>query len=342
MDIHLFDFVLPNHLIAQHPLVERDQSKLLVMNKVTGDLSDKRFFDIVNYFRAGDVLVRNNTQVIPARLFGIKKTTGAHIEFLLLRALPNDHYEVLVGNAKAVKVGTEIVFKEGVLHATCIAVKEEGIRIVKFTYPGIFLEVLEQLGETPIPPYIKEKISTKEQYQTIYAKVPGSAAAPTAGFHFTQKIFDQLKQLGVTIVDVTLNVGLGTFRPVKVNNIHDHVMHDEWYSITEEAAQVLNEARTHHRRIIAVGTTSMRTLESNVAKFNQFKAVTEPTNLYITPGYTFKAVSGLITNFHLPKSTLLMLVSAFSTRELILNAYHHAIKQEYRFFSFGDAMLIIE
>jgi S-adenosylmethionine:tRNA ribosyltransferase-isomerase len=295
----------------------------------------------VNYFQAGDVLVRNNTQVIPARLFGIKKTTGAHIEFLLLRALPNDHYEVLVGNAKAVKVGTEIVFKEGVLQAICSEVKEEGIRIVKFLYQGIFLEVLEELGETPIPPYIKEKISTKEQYQTIYAKVPGSAAAPTAGFHFTQKIFDQLQQRGVTIVDITLNVGLGTFRPVKVNNIHEHVMHDEWYTVTEEAALKLNEALVHKKRIIAVGTTSMRTLESNIAKYNQFKATTEPTKLFITPGYSFKAVVGLITNFHLPKSTLLMLVSAFSTREFILNAYHHAIDQEYRFFSFGDAMLIV-
>jgi S-adenosylmethionine:tRNA ribosyltransferase-isomerase len=341
MDISLFDFLLPEHLIAQHPLSQRDQSKLLVMNRLNGDLTDKRFFDIVQYFKSGDVLVRNNTQVIPARLFGVKKLTQAHIEFLLLRALPLDHYEVLVGNAKAVKVGTEIIFQANVLHAICTEVKDEGIRIVKFIYQGIFLEVLESLGETPLPPYIKEAISTQEQYQTIYAKVPGSAAAPTAGFHFTESIFQQLKALGVTIVDITLNVGLGTFRPVKVQNIHDHTMHDEWYTVSEEAARVLNEALSQHRRIIAVGTTSMRTLESNLGKYLSFKATTEPTRLFITPGYTFKAVSALITNFHLPKSTLLMLISAFSTREYVLKAYAHAIDDAYRFFSFGDAMLIV-
>lgn len=341
MDISLFDFVLPEHLIAQHPLTQRDHSKLLVMNRLTGALKNEHFYDIINYFRAGDVLVRNNTQVIPARLIGIKKATQAHVEFLLLRALPADHYEVLVGNAKAVKVGTEIVFKEQVLHAICTEVKEEGIRIVKFIYQGVFLEILEALGETPLPPYIKEKISTKEQYQTIYAKVPGSAAAPTAGFHFTETIFQQLIAKGVFIVDITLNVGIGTFRPVKVTNIHDHVMHDEWYSITPEAAYALNQALIEKRRIIAVGTTSMRTLEANLGTYHQFKATIEPTRLFITPGYSFKAVTGLITNFHLPKSTLLMLVSAFSTRENILNAYTHAIEHGYRFFSFGDAMLIL-
>ena len=341
MDISLFDFVLPEHLIAQHPLTQRDHSKLLVMNRLTGTLKDQHFFDIVGHFRHGDVLVRNNTQVIPARLLGIKKATHAHVEFLLLRALPADHYEVLVGNAKAVNVGTEIIFKEHVLHAICTEVKEEGIRIVKFVYQGIFMEVLEALGETPLPPYIKEKISTQEQYQTIYAKVPGSAAAPTAGFHFTEAIFQKLISLGVHIVDITLNVGLGTFRPVKVSNIHDHVMHDEWYSISPEAAHTLNQALLEKRRIIAVGTTSMRTLEANLGTYHQFKPTTEPTRLFITPGYTFKAVTGLITNFHLPKSTLLMLVSAFSAREWILNAYTHAIEHSYRFFSFGDAMLIL-
>lgn len=342
MDIQLFDFHLPESLIAQHPLSQRDQSRLLVLHRQSGELADKKFFEIIPYFRSGDVLVRNNTQVIPARLLGIKKDTGAHIEFLLLRSLPDHHYEVLVGNAKAVKVGTEVIFQEGVLHAVCTAVKDEGIRVVRFKFEGIFLEVLERLGETPLPPYIKEKISTQSQYQTIYAKVPGSAAAPTAGFHFTQAIFDALIQLGVTIVDVTLNVGLGTFRPVKVANIHDHVMHDEWYSISHEATVILNAALQEKRRIIAVGTTSMRTLESNIGKYGQFKETTEPTKLFITPGYTFKAVSGLITNFHLPKSTLLMLVSAFSSREHILRAYAHAIQKQYRFFSFGDAMLIID
>lgn len=343
-DINEYDYYLPEHLIAQSPALKRDESKLLVINRKNESLEDKHFSDICDYLKPGDVLIRNNTKVIPARLFGVKKETNAQVELLLLHPIDGkkDTYEVLCGNARVIKEGTEITIGDNHdLIATCLKVKDEGIRIMKLTYEGILFEVLERIGRMPLPPYIKKQVSDNSRYQTVYAKIEGSAAAPTAGFHFTEQLLEKLKRQGVTIADVTLHVGLGTFRPVKVNNLKNHVMHSEEYFMNEETAQILNLAKKEGRRIIAIGTTSTRTLETIYAKYNEFKACHGQTDLFIYPGFDFKAIDGLITNFHLPKSTLLMLVSAFANKDLIMKAYEHAIKNDYRFFSFGDAMMIV-
>ena len=342
MNINLFDFNLPEELIAQKPSDKRDHSRLLAINKKTHTYEDKNFFDVVDYFHSGDVLVRNNTKVIPARLLGVKEVTKANCELLLLKDHGNDVWECLTKPAKSLKVGARVDFGDGKLIAEVIEEKDEGIRLCKMYYQGIFLEVLDQLGKMPLPPYIKKQLVGNDRYQTVYAKYEGSAAAPTAGFHFTDEIFEKLKAKGVTIVDITLHIGLGTFRPVKVTDTKDHVMHSEEYEITEEAASILNKAKQEGRRIVAVGTTSVRTLEANASKYGCFKATKEATNIFIEPGYVFKAVDVLITNFHLPKSTLVMLVSAFMGREFTLEVYQHAIDTKYRFFSFGDSMIIYE
>ena len=340
MDINLFDYYLPEELIAQEPSKVRDECRLLLVNKEKKTYEDKIFKDIYDYLKPGDVLVRNNTKVIPARLFATKDKTGAHVEVLLLNDKGNDTWECLCGNAKAIKLGTVLHFKDDELIGTCVEVKDEGIRLIKFTYKGIFLEVLDRIGTMPLPPYIHKACKNNDEYQTVYAKVEGSAAAPTAGFHFTEELLNRLIKKGVEIVDITLNIGLGTFRPVKVQDTKDHVMHSETYVVSEEAASRLNLAKKEKRRIIAVGTTAVRTLEANVSKFGEFKAENSSTNIFISPGYEFKAIDCLITNFHLPKSTLVMLVSAFMGREFTLECYEHAVKEKYRFFSFGDSMFI--
>ena len=340
MDINLFDYYLPEELIAQEPSSIRDECKLLVVNKTKKTYEDKIFHDILDYFKKGDVLVRNNTKVIPARLFAIKEGTGAKVEVLLLKDLGNDTWECLCGNAKAIKVGTKLHFKDDILIGTCLATFDEGIRHIKFDYDGIFLEELDKIGLMPLPPYIHKQVDDNNKYQTVYAKIEGSAAAPTAGFHFTPELLKKIEEKGVEIVDITLNIGLGTFRPVKVQDTKDHIMHSESYVVSEEAASKLNRAKKEGRRIIACGTTSVRTLESNFAKYNKFKAESSATSIFISPGYEYKAVDCLITNFHLPKSTLVMLVSAFMGREFTLECYKHAVEEKYRFFSFGDSMFI--
>lgn len=342
MDINLFDFYLPEELIAQKPSDKRDHSRLLLINKKTKTYEDKNFFNIIDYLNPGDVLVRNNTKVIPARLHGIKEVTGAHIELLLLKQLEGDVWECLTKPAKSLKVGARVDFGEGKLIGEIIEEKEEGIRLVKFIYKGIFLEVLDSLGKMPLPPYIKKQLCTNDRYQTVYAKYEGSAAAPTAGFHFTEELFDQIKAKGIEVIDITLHIGLGTFRPVKVNDTKDHVMHSELYEISEEAATKLNKAKAEGRRIIAIGTTSVRTLEANMQEYGKFTPTRKSTNIFIEPGYKFLAVDALITNFHLPKSTLIMLVSAFMGREFTLEVYKHAVENKYRFFSFGDSMFIYD
>ncbi len=340
MKLSEFDFDLPEALIAQTPLEKRDHSRLMVVNRQKQTIEDKHFYDIVDYLHEGDVLVRNNTKVIPARLYGTKTATNGHVEVLLLKDLGNNVWECLVGNAKIVKVDTLISFGDGQLQAKCIEVKDEGIRIFEMLYEGIFYEVLDQLGTMPLPPYIKEKLSEPNRYNTVYAKIEGSAAAPTAGLHFTPQINEKVIAKGVKIVDVTLHVGLGTFRPVKTDDVLNHTMHSEYYEMSKEAAQILNQAKANHQRIISVGTTSTRVLESVYNKYNCFKATKENTNIFIYPGYEWKAVDALITNFHLPKSTLIMLVSSLAGKDLIFKAYHHAVEEKYRFFSFGDSMLI--
>lgn len=341
MDIDLFDFDLPEDLIAQYPEQKRDHSRLLVIDKTNQTYQDKYFFDIIDYLNPGDVLIRNNTKVIPARLLGNKKDTNAHVEVLLLRQLKKDIWECLCGNAKVIKEGTIIYFGDGtLLVARCIEVKDEGIRIMEMMYNGIFLEILDQLGKMPLPPYIKKQLCENDRYQTVYAKVEGSAAAPTAGFHFTDELFEKIKAKGIEVVDITLHIGLGTFRPVKVKDTNDHIMHAEYYEISKQAADLLNMAKSQHRRLIAIGTTSTRTLEANMDKYGKFTPAFESTNIFIQPGYQFKAIDGLITNFHLPKSTLIMLVSALAGREFILKCYKHAVLNKYRFFSFGDSMFI--
>ena len=343
MDINLFDFNLPEELIAQSPLKQRENCKLLVINKKEKTTKDCYFFDILDYFKSGDVLVRNNTKVIPARLFAVKENTGAHVEVLLLKDLGNDTWKCLCGNAKAIKTGVNLIFNGGLLKGTCVAREEEGIRHIKFSYEGIFLEVLDKIGQMPLPPYIHAVCEDKSDYQTVYAKVEGSAAAPTAGFHFTDELLEKLKEKGVTIVDVTLHIGLGTFRPVKVQDTDDHVMHSEEYEISEGSAEILNKAMEENRRIFAVGTTSVRTLEANFSKYGKITPTVESTNIFIYPGYKWNVVDCLITNFHLPKSTLIMLVSSFvGDREFTLECYKHAVEDRYRFFSFGDAMFIYE
>lgn len=339
MNIDEFDYNLPKELIAQTPIENRSESKLLVMDRNTGAIEDKVFKDITSYFKSGDVLVLNDTKVLPARIFGIKEETGAHIELLLLKNLGNDTWECLSRPFKRLNVNTEIKFSDN-LTGKVIEKLEEGIVHVKFSYEGIFIEEIEKIGLMPLPPYIHESLKDQSRYQTVYAKYLGSAAAPTAGLHFTKELLEKLKEKGVEILYVTLHVGLGTFRPVEENDITKHHMHSEKYIMTDKVAKRLNLAKKEGRKIYAVGTTSTRTLEAIMNKYHEFKACEENTNIFIYPGYKFLAIDGLITNFHLPKSTLVMLVSAFSTKENILNAYNHAIEKKYRFFSFGDAMFI--
>ncbi|VFA52804.1 tRNA preQ1(34) S-adenosylmethionine ribosyltransferase-isomerase QueA [Enterococcus faecalis] len=336
-----FDFDLPEELIAQTPLKDRASSRLLVVNKETGDMEDKHFHDILDELQPGDALVMNNTRVLPARLYGEKPETGGHLEVLLLTNTEGDTWETLIKPAKRAKVGTEIQFGDGRLKAVVKEELEYGGRIIEFKYDGIFLEILESLGEMPLPPYIKERLDDPDRYQTVYAEENGSAAAPTAGLHFTKELLEEIKAKGVHLVYLTLHVGLGTFRPVSVDNIEEHHMHSEFYRLTEEAAKQLNEVRQAGGRIVAVGTTSIRTLETIGTKFNgEIQADSGWTDIFITPGYQFKVVEAFSTNFHLPKSTLVMLVSAFAGKDLTLAAYQHAIEEKYRFFSFGDAMFI--
>jgi len=336
-----FDFDLPEELIAQTPLEDRTSSRLLVLDSKTGKLQDKHFYDIIDELNPGDALVMNDTRVLPARLYGEKEETGAHLEVLLLNNTEGDVWETLVKPAKRAKVGTQITFGDGRIKAVVEEELDHGGRMIRFSYEGIFLENLEALGEMPLPPYIKEKLDDPERYQTVYAKENGSAAAPTAGLHFTQELLDKIQQKGIELVYLTLHVGLGTFRPVSVENIEDHDMHSEFYRLTDDAAERLNQVKAQGGKIVAVGTTSIRTLETIGTKFNgKIKADSGWTDIFITPGYQFKVVDAFSTNFHLPKSTLVMMVSAFAGRDNILNAYQHAIEERYRFFSFGDAMFI--
>ena len=335
-----FDFELPEELIAQEPILKRDSSRLMVVDKKTGSISHHVFTDIVDLLNKGDVLVLNDTKVIPARLFGIKENTNAHIEVLLLNNIENNIWSCLVKPGKRVKDGTIISFGDGLLKAKCLEVDDEGIRKIEFKYDGIFMEILDKLGTMPLPPYIKTKLKDKDRYQTVYAKNIGSAAAPTAGLHFTNELLEKIKNKGIIICYVTLHVGLGTFRPVKVEDVSKHKMHSEYYEMNEETANILNKAKEEGRRIISVGTTSVRVLETVMNKYNYFCKCSGWTDIFIYPGYKFKAIDNLITNFHLPKSTLIMLVSALASREIILNAYKEAVKEKYRFFSFGDSMFI--
>ncbi|WP_412990019.1 tRNA preQ1(34) S-adenosylmethionine ribosyltransferase-isomerase QueA [Pediococcus siamensis] len=336
-----FDYNLPHELIAQTPIKERDESRLLVLDHKTGSLADKHFYDILDELQPGDAVVMNDSRVMPARIYGIKEETGAHLEVLLLHNDSGDQWETLVKPAKRAKVGTVIDFGDGLLKATVVKELEHGGREIEFHYDGIFMEILEKLGETPLPPYIKEKLDDPERYQTVYARESGSAAAPTAGLHWTKELLQKVEDKGVKLVYLTLHVGLGTFRPVDEKNIEDHKMHSEFYRLSEEAAATLNEVRKNGGRIIATGTTSIRTLETVGTKFNgEIKADSGWTDIFIKPGYEWKVVDAFITNFHLPKSTLVMLVAAFTGRDMILNAYQHAIDEKYRFFSFGDAMFI--
>ena len=335
-----FDYYLPENLIAQTPINKRDESKLMVLNKETGTIEHRHFADIIDYLTPNDVLVLNDTKVMPARLIGQKEDTNGHIELLLLKNTKNNIYECLCKPAKRVKVGTIVTFGDGILKAKCIEAKEEGIREFEFLYDGIFYEILDKLGEMPLPPYIHKKLKDKNRYQTVYAKNIGSAAAPTAGLHFTQELLEKLKNKGITICYVTLHVGLGTFRPVNVEDVTTHKMHSEFYTINEETAKILNQAKKDGKSIVSVGTTTTRVLETVMNQYQTFKACSGYTSIFIYPGYQFKAVDSLITNFHLPKSTLIMLVSAFCSKEIIMNAYSEAIKNNYRFFSFGDSMFI--
>ena len=340
MDISLFDFDLPQELIAQTPAEIRDESRLLVIDKDNKTYEDKIFHDIIDYLKPGDVLVRNNTKVLPARIFGEKEDTHAHVEVLLLHQIKGDIWECLTGNARPIKVGSVIAFKGGKLKAKCLEVKDEGIRILEFIYDGIFLEILNEIGNMPLPPYIKKQCEDNSRYQTVYAKVLGSAAAPTAGFHFTEELLEKIRSKGIEILDITLHIGLGTFKPVKENNVEDHVMHYEYFEMSKEVADKLSKAKAENRRVIAVGTTATRTLEAIMQKYGKFVETKEETNIFIKPGYKFLAIDALITNFHLPKSTLIMLVSALMGREFTLEVYKHAVDSKYRFFSFGDSMFI--
>lgn len=335
-----FDYELPEHLIAQTPLEKRDASKMLVLDKETGKIEHRVFSDILEYLNEGDVLVVNDTKVIPARLYGEKEETGAVIELLMLKDTGNDIWECLSKPAKRIKKGTVVSFGNGILKAECVGIEEEGIRFMKFCYQGILYEILDQLGEMPLPPYIHEKLKEKDRYQTVYAKNLGSAAAPTAGLHFTEDLLQKIKEKGVIVAPITLHVGLGTFRPVSVEDVKSHKMHSEFYRMSKETADILTKAKQEKRPIISVGTTTTRTLESIMSLYGEFKECSGWTDIFIYPGYQFKAIQHLITNFHLPKSTLVMLVSALAGKEHILNAYQEAIEKEYRFFSFGDSMFI--
>ncbi len=342
MKVKDFDYQLPEELIAQTPLKNRSASRLLVLHKKDGHIKHDHFQNIIDYLQKGDVLVLNDTSVIPARLFGIKEDTLAAIEILLLKQLENDTWQCLVKKARKIKVGTVISFGEGLLKATCIRVLDEGLREFRFSYDGVFYEILDQLGEMPLPPYIHEKLIDQDRYQTVYNKYKGSAAAPTAGLHFTTELLQKIHNKGVQITYVTLHVGLGTFRPVQVEDINQHTMHSEYYQMTKETADMLLAAKKEHRRIIAVGTTSLRTLETIASEKQGFRETSGYSEIFIYPGYKFKAIDALITNFHLPKSTLIMLVSALAGKENIMNAYQEAINEKYRFFSFGDSMFITE
>ncbi|WP_331836489.1 tRNA preQ1(34) S-adenosylmethionine ribosyltransferase-isomerase QueA [Erysipelothrix piscisicarius] len=337
MNVNDFDFDLPEELIAQTPAEKRSESRLLVVDGM--NLEDKHFYNIIDYLNEGDVLVLNDTRVIAARLFGEKPETGAHVELLILK-FEGKTAECLVGNAKVVKLGTELSFGNGKLKAVCTHVGEEGLRNFDLVFDGIFLEILDELGQMPLPPYIHERLEDKERYQTVYSRVQGSAAAPTAGLHFTPELLEAIETKGITIAPVTLHVGLGTFRPVKVDNVLEHKMHSEAYTMSQETAEILNDAKQDGRRIIAVGTTSVRTLETVMSKYGTFKECQGNSEIFIYPGYEWKAVDAIITNFHLPKSTLIMLVSAFMGKEAIDHAYKHAVDSKYRFFSFGDSMFL--
>ena len=334
-----FDYDLPEELIAQTPLQQRDSSRLLVLDKNTGDLQHRHFFDIIDFLKPGDCLVLNNSRVLPARLIGHRPTGGA-VEVLLLRDLGDKKWECLCKPGRKMQVGSQVIFGDGELTATVAEIREDGNRVVEFHYEGIFLEVLERLGKMPLPPYIKAELADQERYQTVYSKEVGSAAAPTAGLHFTQELLEKVRSKGVKTAFVTLHVGLGTFRPVKAEEITEHHMHSELCMIGDETAQILNETKAAGGRIVCVGTTSCRTLESLVGEDGTFRASSKWTEIFIYPGYKFKAMDALITNFHLPESTLVMLVSAFAGREQVLHAYEEAVKERYRFFSFGDAMFI--
>lgn len=335
-----FDYELPQELIAQSPMKDRDQSRMLVLDKETGKIEHKHFNNILDYLNDTDVLVLNDTKVMPARLYGEKEDTKAGIEILLLKEQNNNIWECLVKPAKRIKLGTIINFGNGLLKAKCVNIKEEGIRVFKLIYKGILYEILDTLGEMPLPPYIHEKLNDKDRYQTVYAKNIGSAAAPTAGLHFTKDLLLQLENRGIKVVYITLHVGLGTFRPVNVEDVTKHKMHSEFYMMTKEVAEVLNNAKKNGNRIISVGTTTTRTLETIMNLYHEFRECSGWTDIFIYPGYKFKAIDSLITNFHLPKSTLLMLVSAFAGKDKIMEAYKRAIEENYRFFSFGDSMFI--
>ena len=341
MRVEDFDFDLPEELIAQTPLQDRTSSRLLVADYPNNKLSHTTFSSIIDELHEGDCLVLNDTKVMPARLMGVKEDTGANIEVLLLTQLEGDEWETLVKPAKRVKIGTRIVFGEGLLFAECTGVKEHGGRILRFEYSGVFFEILDKLGEMPLPPYIHEKLENKDRYQTVYAKEQGSAAAPTAGLHFTEELLEKIQAKGVKLAFVTLHVGLGTFRPVSVDTIDDHEMHAEFYRITKETAELINNVKKSGGKVVAVGTTSTRTLETVASKFNgELQEDSGWTSIFIYPGYEFSCIDGMITNFHLPKSTLVMLVSALTSRDFILDAYKEAVNLRYRFFSFGDAMFI--
>ena len=335
-----FYYDLPEELIAQHPLKERAQSRLMILDKETGEIEHRHFKDILDYLNSGDCLVLNDTKVIPARLFGSREGKKESIEFLLLKRVEGDKWETLVKPGKKAKPGFKIVFGDGILQGEILSIGEDGTRIIEFKYKGIFEEILDKLGEMPLPPYIKEKLADKDRYQTVYAKNIGSAAAPTAGLHFTEELLEEINKKGVKLVYITLHVGLGTFRPVKVENIEEHHMHSEYFEVSEEAAEIINETKGKGGRVIAVGTTSTRTLESIGTNESRVKPCKGWTDIFIYPGYQFKIVDCLITNFHLPESTLIMLVSALAGKDNVLNAYNLAVKERYRFFSFGDAMFI--
>ena len=342
MDVKDFDYYLPEELIAQDPLEDRSSSRLMVLDKKTGEIQHKIFKDILDYLKPGDCLVLNNTKVIPARLFGVKEGTQAKIEILLLKRKENDIWETLVKPGKKAKPGTKIIFGDGLLVGEVIDVVEDGNRLIQFSYEGIFEEILDQLGQMPLPPYITHTLKDKNRYQTVYAKYDGSAAAPTAGLHFTKELLEKVKAKGIDIAEVTLHVGLGTFRPVKVENVLDHHMHSEFYMVSAESAEKINATKDRGGRIISVGTTSTRTLESAADENGRLKECSGWTEIFIYPGYKFKLIDCLITNFHLPQSTLVMLVSALAGREHVLAAYEEAVKEKYRFFSFGDAMFITD
>ena len=336
-----FFYDLPEELIAQDPLEDRTASRLLVLNRETGAIEHKIFSDVIDYLNEGDCLVINNTRVIPARLIGEKEGTGGKVEVLLLKRRANDVWETLVKPGKKLRPGARVTFGDGRLKAEILEIAEEGNRLVRFYYEGIFEEILDSLGEMPLPPYITHKLEDKEMYQTVYAKYDGSAAAPTAGLHFTKELLSKIEEKGIKIASITLHVGLGTFRPVKVDDVNNHHMHTEWYEVNAEAAEIINETKRNGGRVICVGTTSCRTIESVADENGYMKAKTGETDIFIYPGYKFKVMDGLITNFHLPESTLVMLVSAFAGKENVLSAYETAVKEKYRFFSFGDAMILI-